>query len=100
MKIMSTRPSYKFGTPDCILGPDLGSILLPNLGSGFGHHFGSCDFVFNYRGPKLEDATCEIAALSNTGGLHMILSQDEESSGSFSSFRAKPIQGTHPSHKK
>jgi hypothetical protein len=44
-----------------------------------------------------EDAKCEIAALSNTCGLHMILrflSQDEESSGSFSSFHAKPISET------
>ena len=42
----------------------------------------------------LEDAKCEIAALSNTCGLHMILSQDEESSGSFSSFHAKLISET------
>ena len=41
----------------------------------------------------LEDATCEMIALSNTCRLHMIRSQDEESSGSFSSFHATPIQG-------
>ena len=41
----------------------------------------------------LEDATCEMIALSNTCRLHMIRSQAEELSGSFSSFHAKPIQG-------
>ena len=76
-------------------------------GPGFGTSFtfwsniapASCYFIVSF--PWLaefaasiilfEDAKCEIAALSITCGLHMILSQDEELSGSCSSFHAKPI---------
>ena len=43
---------YKFGAPDCILGPDLGHILVLVLGSIFGRGFGALDFVCNCRGPK------------------------------------------------
>ena len=43
---------YKFGAPDCILGPDLGPILVLVLGSIFGPRFGALDFVCNCKGPK------------------------------------------------
>ena len=43
---------YKFGAPDCILGPDLGPILVLVFGSIFGSRFGALDFVCNCRGPK------------------------------------------------
>ena len=43
---------YKFRAPDCILGPDLGHILVPVLGSIFGRGFGALDFVCNCRDPK------------------------------------------------
>ena len=55
MKMISTRPFLrvrKFGAPDCILGPDLGPILVLVLGSIFGPRFGALDFVCNCRGPK------------------------------------------------
>ena len=51
MKMISTR-ECKFGAPDCILGPDLGPILVLVLGSIFGPRFGALDFVCNCRGPK------------------------------------------------
>ena len=40
---------YKFGGPDCILGPGLGPILVLVLGSIFGRRFGARDFVCNCR---------------------------------------------------
>jgi hypothetical protein len=64
---------------DQILRPLLATLLSPWLAE-----FAASIILF-------EDAKCEIAALSITCGLHMILSQDEELSGSCSSFHAKPI---------
>jgi len=40
---------YKFGAPDCILGPDLGSILVLVLGFIFGHRLGPLQYTFIQR---------------------------------------------------
>ena len=42
----------KIGAADCILGPDLGPILVLVLGFIFGPSFGDLDFVCNCKGPK------------------------------------------------
>ena len=44
---------YKFGAPVCILGPDLGHILVLVSGSIFGHRFGSLQLQTKSRAPKL-----------------------------------------------
>ena len=59
---------------DQILRPLLATLLSPWLAE-----FAASIILF-------EDAKCEIAALSNTCGRHMILSQDDESSGNFAIF--------------
>ena len=65
MKIISTRPCLRLRTnlsaPDCILGPDLGPILVLVSGFIFGHRFGPLQLQTKSRapkrGPKMEPKT-------------------------------------------